>query len=340
MLVSVIIPVYNSEKYIFSCVKSVLAQSHAELEIILVDDGSTDGSYKVLNDLAYSDSRVKIVRHEVNGGASKARNTGLDNITGKWVMFVDSDDRLHPKCLEDMLKAANEDTSDVVICGMRNQHKKFSYREKSFKGHKKVFRNKDVNYIKKVLLELNTENGCGGLDVTGPVCKLIRAELLNDIRFPEEVSICEDVCFNLQYFDKCESVTYLSKYYYTRIIRNDSLSHRLDNDYPHRRFSYVKWMINYLRKTRTSTRLIDKFMYMNLKEVILYYAMTSWTKLFKRMNENVNAYRSLVGYEINFDNVKDNKVYVELLKKGRYKIYIVLYGIKRVVSLLVNQIKV
>lgn len=339
MLVSLIIPVYNSEKYIGSCVESLLSQTYNNIEIIVVDDCSIDDSYKIVRGMAKNDTRIKIVRQDINGGASRARNAGLEHVTGQWVMFVDSDDRLDSNCLEEMLNAAKQDSSDVVICGMRNQHRKFSYKEKSFKGLKKVFRDKDVNHIKKILLELNTENGCGGLDVTGPVCKLIRVDLLSNVRFPENVSICEDVCFNLQYFDKCKSVTYLSKYYYTRVIRNDSLSHRIDEDYGSRRLSYVRWMVDYLNRTRKSRRIIDKFMYMNLKEVILYYAMTSWFKAFRNLNKNVIAYSKLVGYKINYNNIKDNMLYIELIKRKKYKTYIIIYGLKRVFSLIITQIK-
>src|SRR5690606_27273688 len=89
--VSVIIPVYNAEKYLRECIDSVLAQTFDDFELLLINDGSTDGSGKICDEYAQKDARVKVF-HKENGGVSSARNLGLDNAKGEWITFIDSDD--------------------------------------------------------------------------------------------------------------------------------------------------------------------------------------------------------------------------------------------------------
>lgn len=112
-LVSVIIPVYNVEKYIKRCVVSVLSQTYTNLEIWLVDDGSTDGSPAICDELALMDERIKVI-HKQNGGLSDARNTALDLMTGEYVTFVDSDDAIHISMVERLISIAIKEKAEIV----------------------------------------------------------------------------------------------------------------------------------------------------------------------------------------------------------------------------------
>ena len=112
-MVSIIVPIYNSEKYLRPCIESLCNQSHADIEIILVDDGSSDSSGAICDDFANKDPRIKVV-HKQNGGVSAARNDGLDMACGKYIMFVDSDDFLHPQAMEICFSFAEKDSSDLV----------------------------------------------------------------------------------------------------------------------------------------------------------------------------------------------------------------------------------
>lgn len=98
MKVSVIVPVYNGEAYLAKCLDSILAQTYSDMEIVVVDDGSTDGSGSMADNYAETDSRVRVL-HCTNGGPSVARNRGIDVATGDYVCFVDADDVLHPSML-------------------------------------------------------------------------------------------------------------------------------------------------------------------------------------------------------------------------------------------------
>lgn len=118
-MISVIIPVYNVEKYISQCLESVCNQTYSDLEIILVDDGSTDESGKICDEYAQKDSRIKVI-HQLNGGAAAAKNAGLRAATGTHLSFVDSDDFLEPGAYRHMLQIMQEHGADVVQCSYRD----------------------------------------------------------------------------------------------------------------------------------------------------------------------------------------------------------------------------
>ncbi len=116
-LVSIIVPVYNTGEYLIPCVESLLAQTHQNLEIILVDDGSTDGSGTVCDDFARRDGRVKVI-HQKNSGVSAARNAGLDAMQGAYLLFVDGDDTIAPNTIELALRGFRDGSADLVVFGV------------------------------------------------------------------------------------------------------------------------------------------------------------------------------------------------------------------------------
>ncbi len=119
-MISVIIPIYNVEKYLNACVESVLAQTYTDLEILLVDDGSIDHCSEMVDQWARRDSRIKAI-HRTNGGLSAARNTGMNAATGDYIYFLDSDDMIEPMTLEYLIGAIESTGSDAAFCGV-NEH--------------------------------------------------------------------------------------------------------------------------------------------------------------------------------------------------------------------------
>lgn len=115
--VSIIIPVYNNEKYIKKCIRSVREQTYSDLEIIVIDDGSTDHSGEILKHLAETDDRI-VLHHQINAGVAAARNKGLDLATGKYLTFIDGDDYVSRDYIEKLLKRMKETDSEMVICGL------------------------------------------------------------------------------------------------------------------------------------------------------------------------------------------------------------------------------
>ena len=114
-LISVVVPVYNVEKYLPKCLDSLLAQSWQELEIIVVDDGSPDNSWDIMQEYARRDSRVRPIRQK-NGGLSAARNAGVEAARGEWIGFLDSDDYVAPEMYERLYRAAAEQGAQMAVC--------------------------------------------------------------------------------------------------------------------------------------------------------------------------------------------------------------------------------
>lgn len=125
MTVSVVIPVFNAARYLRECVDSVLAQTHRDLDIVLVDDGSTDDSAAICDEYAAVDKRVRTL-HLANGGVSEARNRGVEAARGLYVTFVDADDTLHPRCVEVMVNVLESTGAKAVMAGMSSQPEKLS----------------------------------------------------------------------------------------------------------------------------------------------------------------------------------------------------------------------
>lgn len=115
--VSVIIPVYNNEKYVEKCIRSVMEQTFRDLEIIVINDGSTDGSGEILERLAAEDGRVRLISQE-NGGVAAARNSGIDDAEGKYLTFVDGDDYIHRDYIKKFYDFAEKNKAEMVICGL------------------------------------------------------------------------------------------------------------------------------------------------------------------------------------------------------------------------------
>lgn len=128
-MVSVIVPAYNAERWLEAAVASVMAQTVRDWELVLVDDGSTDGTPALCDRLAACDRRIRVF-HTPNGGLSVARNNGIDVVTGQWITFLDADDLLHPRFMEIMLNAASQTDADIVNCGLV----KFSGEQNPFSG--------------------------------------------------------------------------------------------------------------------------------------------------------------------------------------------------------------
>ena len=116
MKISVVIPVYNKEKYMDDLFQCLLSQTFEEFECILIDDGSTDDSPMICDEYAKKDDRIKVI-HKKNGGLSDARNAGLEIASGDYIMFLDSDDYIENNMVESLLKVAIENQSDIVLCG-------------------------------------------------------------------------------------------------------------------------------------------------------------------------------------------------------------------------------
>ena len=182
-LISVIIPVYNGERFLRKCLESVQNQTYNELEIIVVNDGSTDNTIRILEDISREDKRVKIINYEIRKGVSEARNTALDSFNGEYVVFVDCDDFVSNDYIETMYKEI--DKYDVVCSGYNEIEKGIV---KEFKFENKSYNNVDETY--SLFLEYYT----GSIAMQTVWGKMFRRDVVEKRRF-QNITIGEDEIF-------------------------------------------------------------------------------------------------------------------------------------------------
>lgn len=213
--ISVVIPVYNTEKYLKRCIDSVVAQSFTDWELILVDDGSYDNSGKICDDYAARDKRI-MVKHQKNGGVSKARNIGLGSATGEYVTFLDSDDWLDSNAFaiyHDIVSTPPQSV-DIIKCGY---HKDYD------DGHQE-----DITICDKITIDSPTEMFVKTEETQyyGFLWnEVIKRSVIGAIRFDEDLCWCEDHLFSLQVFSHCRSMVMLpNKLYHYCITPDNSLS--------------------------------------------------------------------------------------------------------------------
>ena len=187
--VSVIVPIYNVEKYLNRCVDSILAQTWSDFELILIDDGSSDRSGVICDEYAQKDGRVRVI-HKENGGVSSARNAGLDAAEGELVAFVDSDDWIHYQYLEILVRAIHESDADMATLGITRVTNivgrgGISYDNISQTVHFAREIRKDIyRYIYQPSLE--NVLTCG-------LYSLVKANVFTNIRFVDEIRVAEDI---------------------------------------------------------------------------------------------------------------------------------------------------
>ncbi len=205
-MISVIVPIYNSEKYLKKCVNSILSQTYKDLEIILVNDGSTDNTPRICDEFAKKDNRVKVI-HQENGGQATARNTGLDAAKGEYIAFVDSDDYLEQDTYELLLSMLESNNCDISMCG----HKEVMENENSIGANDFCDEILDTKALwQEVFGRLN--NAVWN--------KLYLKELIDELRFPIGMIHGEDLIFNLNYLKRCKNgvINRSEKYYYVQRV--------------------------------------------------------------------------------------------------------------------------
>ena len=221
--VSIIVPVYNAERYIDKCIQSIINQTYKNIEIILVDDGSTDNSNIICKQYEKIHDNLKLISTE-NRGVSCARNTGIESSSGKYIMFVDSDDYIDNDMIEKMLQKVEENNYDLCICNYVKEYIDKQINIECF-GKDQVLNNEEINHLIIDIIERSDnqkEHLLAG--VRGPCCKLYSKEIIDkyDIRFNNELIIGEDFIFNLDYLAKCSSVSIINKYYYHYVTNMNS----------------------------------------------------------------------------------------------------------------------
>ena len=229
VLVSIIVPVYNAEKYLVDTVHSILKQKYKDFELILVDDGSTDNSLDLCISIADKDERV-VILHQENQGVSAARNAGINIAKGKYICFIDSDDYIEMDMLECLLENAENYQADISCCGLVQVALDGEIKNHYCHGEKKCFTNMEelmqAFFVEPMYKEI----------LYGPYNKIIRTEIVKEVRFNKEYTVAEDLLFNFECLEKTKVFYLENRELYHYIKRENSIS---TSKFSQKEFDYI-----------------------------------------------------------------------------------------------------
>ena len=260
--ISIIVPTYKvNNNYLNECLKSICNQTYKQIEIIIVNDGMSEESLKFVLEYQKRDSRIKIIGKE-NEGVSSARNKGIEEATGDWIVFVDADDMIEKDFCERMLQIAKIEKAQCVICGynrLYSNRKEILIKEKSFSANGNEF----FDMVFKV------QSGMGFVPM-----KLWKADLLKkeNIRFNKQLKVGEDALFCMQIAKKIKKIYYLNEALYTYRFNEQSAVRNFDKNYVQKYLLSMKKVREYIKQTNqdNTTQVYNYIAYHVLLIVINY----------------------------------------------------------------------
>ncbi len=286
-LISIIIPVYNAEKYIEKCLSSLLAQTYSNIEILCTNDCSTDNSASIIQEMQKKDSRIKLFQHKTNKGPATARNTGLDNASGEYIMFCDNDDSYKPNMCEKMLNTILEQDVDLVTCRA----------------------NIENTYLDKPLADYVNSQPIGRYHLCDKMkChlnvllwnKIYKKSLIDkyEIRFPDGVS-GEDDAFCCNYGAVAETYYGLEDKLYDYVLRKSSFTFTIGRGKAsEKRFDKIRiieFIYNFMEKYDLHKKCKMQFQDRVNKEMIY---MFEWNKSFFARREIIKRYNTFIAKTI------------------------------------------
>lgn len=283
--ISVVVPVYNSEKWIDKCIDSILAQSYVNFELILIDDGSLDSSFCIMQKYASRDSRIRVY-HKENTGVSDTRNFGISQANGDWITFVDSDDSLKDCFLENLLPINSQ--ADLVVCGatvLKKGKEFFNLFECGKHLENGVYRISDIY------------NVFTNQVFNGPVRKLFKKQIIleNKIVFPVNKFYGEDTDFVYSYLSFVDNVQVANYYgYEINLINNQSLSSNVNAviyyaTIKHNYQLYLDFVQQKGIKNRNSIELYYDY------NIFTSVSLSYWRKNALKLETRLNIYKELFG---------------------------------------------
>lgn len=334
-MLSIIIPVYNVEQYLSKCIKSILEQSYQNLEIILINDGSTDNSLCICQEFAKKDARIKIFSKK-NEGVSKARNFGLKKSSGNYIMFVDSDDWLEENICEKCMKILKKNDIDMLLFDMC---KVFSNQKRNFY----LFDENQERINKEILVyNLVVQKNGNNQALFGPYCKIFKSEKIKGLFFHSRIFYAEDTLFVLSVLDKMKRISYIHEcgYYYRQIFNNSLSSKYL----PQFNFNFIRLVKEYEKKLKDNKKLFRYYKISRFLNLVCFYGIrgmgidsfwTRWKKVKiaqKIIFEEKEIFeKSLTKYLTNRENV----MYTLMKFKGTFLIFLY-YNLKQLVKLILK----
>lgn len=330
VVISVVIPVYNKEQYVGNALNDIKNQSFQNYECIIIDDGSSDRSGQICEQFAHSDSRFRVI-HTNNCGVSHARNIGLKESKGKYVTFVDADDRIHKDYLNNLFQCISLSEADLVISGIEKYWKSVCDR-----GKRTSYRKENVNIpfqgtieltnILPEFVKIQSETGLFGFCVS----KILPRKQIGDIRFDETLKLAEDLDFYLKIYDRIDTVYFDSKpyYYYLQEAENSTVIVDDDKINYYSQFLILLRMKHFLQKRNSYFGENEKILNQKLNDYIYFTLIHCDNRL---VTQYVGRFHLIVEEEhIKYSGTNLSQKYVldAVRKKQPYKIR----ALKRVYS--------
>lgn len=274
--VSIIVPVYNVEKYLCQCLESLVHQTLTDIEIICVDDGSTDNSLGILNKYAQLDSRIKVFSQK-NQGVSSARNLGLEKVNGEYITFVDSDDWIELNACEILYNTAQERNTDILLCSYYNYDNKKNWQDIRLVNFCSFLKDSVTDF-------LNSYNQIFATPM-GTLCKFYNAELLknNNIKFPSNIKCGEDRVFYIFSCIKAKNISAINTplYYYRHITNSLSTSSDFSISHTWEANQIIK---NIIKEVFNSKEIYNNFLEISSVGILLYHWNAFHNHLSKKQN--------------------------------------------------------
>lgn len=301
-LISIIVPIYNVEKYLNKCIESIVNQTYENIEIILIDDGSNDNSGIICDEYAKKDNRI-IVVHKENGGVSSARNKGLKIAKGEWISFVDADDWIEQNFCQTLLNKVTQEQADIALCGYNRITD--NRIEKINANNQEVFLNSNEYLVKS----LNPQTGFGFCHM-----KLIKKEVLKSISFNERIEVGEDALFNIQLSTYIKKAVFLKQPLYNYRINNQSVVKRYDENYANKYLKSMKIIEEYIWQEYNEENEENIEIKQNYYNFVAYHIMLIIVNYcYHPDNKMCNAQRKNMLKE-----VINNDLFIIGLKKSNY----------------------
>ena len=288
--VSVIVPIYNAENTLIRCVETIQAQTHTNIDIILVNDGSSDSSGAICDELAEKDERVRVI-HQLNGGVSSARNAGIQAATTPYICFVDSDDEVEPDYVAAMYERMVSSGVGLVVCNYKSHTKERTYMQ-NIVDRQVLFEDISFTDCRKLLDNSYMWGPCNKMYHRG---KLVE----NEILFDGNIAYAEDAVFAYQYLLLCDGVEFVAKPLYHYNMMNSTASRKYYprmNEFVRARFdSQCAFVSKKLQVEEKAKQQLTIHLAVNaLMGIMRYYVRRSDRTFVRSMFESV--YAEYIGY--------------------------------------------
>ena len=294
-LISIVVPAYNAEKYIETCINSIRNQSYKNIEIIIVNDGSNDSTLNIITKLKEEDSRITVISTE-NKGVSHARNTGMQVANGKWISFVDSDDWLEENFCEKLINKAKELNADYIGCGY---NKITNDNIQKVNDDEKVLTFTKDEYLIK-LLNVQTSYGLSHM-------KMIKTELAKKVKFNESLVVAEDALYNIELCEYLNKIVIYNLPLYNFRINTDSVVRRYDKNYNLKYANAMEKVSKFIKEKYQNEEVIT-----NLNNFIVYHLMLVCVNYVYNPENECNSRIKLL------KDICESNIYKDAVKNSNY----------------------